>query len=189
MSLPQPPHFDPADLPRRHTARVLLFDADDRFCLLRCRDDVPIDPARPGMIEYWSTPGGGLEAGESYEACALRELREELGIDCARICGAVASWRKPLLCRGVMTLVVERWMVARLPAHNPHDGWPPTTLDLSGLTGDERRWIREARWWSLEETRAGRAGSLPIMTPDLGELVRAARAIEAHGWRGGTLLG
>jgi 8-oxo-dGTP pyrophosphatase MutT (NUDIX family) len=161
------PHF--ADLPHRHTARVLLLDADNRFCLLRCRDDLPIDPAMPRMIEYWSTPGGGLEPGESHEACALRELGEELGIDCARICGAIASWRKPLLCRGRLTLVVERLMVARLPSG------APATLDLGGLTGDERRWVREARWWRLAETPSC---ELPIMLPPLGELVRAAGVFE-----------
>jgi len=158
------------ELPHRHSARVLLFDDAGRVCLLRCRDDLPIDPAMPGMVEYWSTPGGGLEPGETHEACALRELGEELGIlpGQVRLCGPVASWRKVLLCRGVLTLVVERWMVVRLAPGTPD------SLDLSGLTGDERRWIRGARWWTVEETRSC---SLPIMTPPVDELVRAAEVM------------
>jgi 8-oxo-dGTP diphosphatase len=33
----------------------------------------------------WSTPGGHLEYGESPEACAIRETREETGVDIARV--------------------------------------------------------------------------------------------------------
>ncbi len=29
---------------------------------------------------HWSIPGGHLEAGESFEACAIREVREETGL-------------------------------------------------------------------------------------------------------------
>jgi len=35
--------------------------------------------------EVWGLPGGGLNSGEDPEAAARREVREELGIDLARI--------------------------------------------------------------------------------------------------------
>lgn len=34
----------------------------------------------PGTRAYWTLPGGGVEAGESFEAAVVRELREETGM-------------------------------------------------------------------------------------------------------------
>ena len=35
---------------------------------------------------YWSIPGGHLEMGESFEACAIREVAEETGIRLESVC-------------------------------------------------------------------------------------------------------
>ena len=62
---------------RFHGAKLALFLCDDLAVILRDeRRDIPW----PG---HWDLPGGGREGRESPEACALRELREELGLQLA----------------------------------------------------------------------------------------------------------
>jgi len=66
---------------RRPAARVVCLAAE-LMLLLRWRD-----PA--GGAEFWEPPGGGLEAGEGWEAAARRELAEETGVVAGDVSGPV----------------------------------------------------------------------------------------------------
>lgn len=48
---------------------------------------------------YWSIPGGHLDAGESFEHAALREVFEETGlminqVEVVGLCNNIATWRE-----------------------------------------------------------------------------------------------
>jgi 8-oxo-dGTP pyrophosphatase MutT (NUDIX family) len=59
---------------RRVAARVVLVDDEDAVFLISARD-----PGTTGAPEFWITPGGGAEPGETLEQTARREVHEEVG--------------------------------------------------------------------------------------------------------------
>ncbi len=78
------PEFDLADGGWREAAVLILLYADRgtaRFPLM-LRPSGAGAGAHAGQV---SLPGGSRESGESLEACALREAREEIGIDPASV--------------------------------------------------------------------------------------------------------
>jgi len=58
-------------LPERQTVRAAVVDEQGRILLLRYRDE---------FSEWWVTPGGGREGGETDELTLRRELEEEVGL-------------------------------------------------------------------------------------------------------------
>ena len=60
-------------------AAVALVDVDGRV-LVQQR------PEGRAMAGLWEFPGGKVEPGETPEACLIRELKEELGIDVTAAC-------------------------------------------------------------------------------------------------------
>ena len=61
---------------------------------------------------YWATPGGSLEDGETFHAAAIRELREETGIQINTVVGPVADRRfSMLLPSGETVFAVEQYFV------------------------------------------------------------------------------
>ncbi len=60
-----------------HAAGILFVAADGDVLLLRRAGDPEVD----NFVGYWSLPGGGVEEGETPELGAVREAKEEIGVD------------------------------------------------------------------------------------------------------------
>jgi len=64
-------------------ASAVVLDAEGRILMLRRTDS-----------GNWALPGGAMEIGESLPACAVREVREETGLD-IEITGLVGTYTDP----------------------------------------------------------------------------------------------
>ncbi|MCU0649490.1 MAG: NUDIX domain-containing protein [Gemmatimonadaceae bacterium] len=152
-------------LPERHCARLLIIDASDRTLLFRYADG-----RRP---PFWATVGGQVLPGETVEATAARELREETGYRDA--IGSLVRRRVEVFQAGDVPLSrwVEHYFVVRTAGG---------ALDTTDWTEEERRTIREWRWWSVAELRARTEQLFPAWLPDeLERLVAASTPDAPHG--------
>jgi len=146
--------------PRRVGARVFVLDADNRLLLFLYHDEDVVDPGRPDLTDYWITPGGGHEPGETLEQTARRELREETGLAPDDL-GARVAWREVvLLIEDIETIIEEHFFVVRLDTAQPE-------IDISGQHDGERAILREVRWWKLNALLSTDEVILPPSLPDL----------------------
>jgi 8-oxo-dGTP pyrophosphatase MutT (NUDIX family) len=150
---------------QRRAARALLI-ADRSVLLIK-----GCDPARPELGEWWLTPGGGIEGGESFEVAVAREVYEETGLalDPSEFGTAVATRFAEFDFDGEHYHQREWFFAARVPRFAPHaDGWDAI----------EQRALLAHRWWSVDELVATEQLLYPKELPSLMQAVLAG-AIES----------
>ena len=124
---------------RRRSARLLIIEPAGRVLLFRF-------VFRKGALageDYWATPGGGVEEGETFEQAAIRELREETGIRVESVGPQVGQREFVLqLSDGEHVVADERFF--RVEAKE-------ATLSRDEWTAEEVEVMVAHRWWSRDE--------------------------------------
>ena len=80
---------EPAKLPYRPCVGVMLLN-DQGLAFVGRRADRP--SASEGAAKTWQMPQGGMDAGETPEVAARRELQEETGVSNARFFAQTKDW-------------------------------------------------------------------------------------------------
>ena len=122
---------DPTTLQGRQAVRAVVVDDAERVLLVRFR--------RPDGGAFWTTPGGGLERGESDVDALRRELREEVGLVDPEIGPCVWTRDHSFVWHRTIRQL-ERVYLVRIERHIEAPG-----VDLAAEGVDA------VRWWTLDE--------------------------------------
>ena len=127
----------------RPTARLLVIDDQQRILLFKIDDGAALHDQRPDLIVYWNTPGGGVDADETFEQAALRELWEETSIRDVALGPWVWSYQRLLhFSSGRSLLFEERFYLVRVTAPQ---------ITFANLLPHEQNTHLAHRWWHWAE--------------------------------------
>jgi 8-oxo-dGTP diphosphatase len=124
---------------RRPSSRILVINRNNQVLLFRfVFNEGPL-----AGQDYWATPGGALEAGESFADAARRELFEETGILTDAVGQEVAEREFVLqLHDGEYVIAEERFFLVRVAGQS---------ISQDHRTPLETEVLIDHRWWSVDE--------------------------------------
>ena len=123
-----------SDLPVRQGTRALVLDTDGRVLLVRFQD---------AFGSWWSTPGGGVEAGESDEHALQRELAEEIGLTDYELGPQIWTRMHWFVSPRRWAGQRERHYLVRVEPFEPQPAFSVDELVAEG--------VHEIRWFTLDE--------------------------------------
>lgn len=150
----------------RHTSRLIILDPADRLLLIQYKATAEESVVYPGLKNFWFTPGGGIEPGESAEEAALREMDEEVGLNGLPLLGEVArrDALNDLFTRAAFCH--ERYFLVRAASD---------AFDTARLAETDQDEVLDVRWWQLDAFKSSGEVLIPA------GVLRLARMLIADG--------
>ncbi len=125
----------------RRTARAIVVNDREEVLLIQHSDTSPANPKQPDRLIYWVAPGGGVEDNETYEAAAIRELKEETGVHIESVERCILRRDIDLLYGKELVTSREYFFLARIVGR-------PTPTRFK-VHPEEN--ISDFRWWPISE--------------------------------------
>jgi len=127
--------------------------------------ELDTDPGLPGTA-WWTTPGGGVDPGETYREAAVRELREETGlvIEASDLIGPIAH---RLVSHGYSDEILiqdEQFFALDVPRFEPLP---------AAFTPEEIRTLAGFAWMDADDMRADPHAPLSLTPEDMIALLSA----------------
>lgn len=143
----------------RETARILLHENHERLFLLLTHHDPEVQ-----LPPRWLTPGGGIDDGETTLEAAVRELREETGIEVEPdLLGEPVfesrgrwDWGDGVHHHTYVDYFYQLDITSLDDPDQPGEKLSSASFKLNNKlwTIDEHRDVLEHRWWTLHEVEA-----------------------------------
>lgn len=139
----------------QQSARILLFNPSNALLFMGA-EDKKLTGADGNEGRFWFLVGGTLEAGETFQAAARRELTEETGLtDADVVWGAeIAEGVVHLKENGQPLDIYQRFIVAKTEKN---------AVRLSTPDAWERESVCGLRWFSPEEIQTSKETIYPRM--------------------------
>ncbi|MES0867950.1 NUDIX hydrolase [Pseudovibrio sp. SCP19] len=122
----------------RPAARLFVIDEADRILLFRY-DWTRRDPK---IATHWTTPGGALDPGETFEQAARRELLEETGLEVELDKDVFRRSAQFQMGSGEWVQAHERYYLVRTQRFE---------IARDRLDHPTSKIIKSYKWWALDE--------------------------------------
>ena len=146
-------------MPLSVSARLLILDNSSRLLLAKYLHD-----HHEHDLPFWAAIGGNVEPGETLADAAIREAKEETGIDVA-LGPAVWYAEHEFKIAGTLYRFQETFFVAHLTDEG--------SFSCGGRPPLDQKTLMDMRWWTLDEIIHAEELVYPISLPEhLPQIIR-----------------